>query len=48
LGVPLGFPSRGEQTGGRITQRKDYSAQRYLGWVQLAACTIFIRSGFVP
>ncbi len=33
---------------GRVARRLDRSAQRYLGWVQLAACIIFIRSGFVP
>lgn len=33
---------------GRIARRLDRSAQRYLGWVQLAACVIFIRAGFVP
>ena len=32
---------------GRIAHRKDRSATRYLAWVQLAACIIFIRSGFV-
>lgn len=32
---------------GRVARRFDRSARRYLGWVQLAACVIFIRSGFV-
>jgi transposase len=32
---------------GRVARRWDRSARRYLGWVQLAACIIFIRSGFV-
>jgi transposase len=35
---------------GRITRRLDRLVQRYLGWVQLAACVIFIRhdaNGFV-
>jgi hypothetical protein len=32
---------------GRVARRWDRSAQRFLGWVQLAACVIFIRSGFV-
>jgi transposase len=35
---------------GRIARRLDRKAQRYLGWVQLAACVIFIRhdaNGFV-
>jgi hypothetical protein len=32
---------------GRIARRWDRSARRYLGWVELAACIIFIRSGFV-
>jgi len=35
---------------GRIVRRLDRSARRYLGWVQLAACVIFIRhdaNGFV-
>jgi len=31
---------------GRIVRRLDRSASRYLGWVQLAACMIFIRAGF--
>jgi hypothetical protein len=33
---------------GRVARRWDRSARCYLGWVQLAACIIFIRSGFVP
>ena len=33
---------------GRVARRLDRSARRYLGWVQLAACIIFIRAGFVP
>lgn len=33
---------------GRIRVRLDRSAKRVLGWCQLAACVIFIRSGFVP
>jgi transposase len=35
---------------GRIARRLDRKAERYLGWVQLAACVIFIRhdaNGFV-
>jgi transposase len=32
---------------GRVARRLDRSAKRFLGWVQLAACVIFIRSGFV-
>ena len=35
---------------GRIARRWDRLAQRYLGWVQLAACVIFLRhdaNGFV-
>jgi len=31
---------------GRIGRRLDRLASRYLGWVQLAACMIFIRAGF--
>jgi len=31
---------------GRIARRLDRIALRYLGWVQLAACMIFIRAGF--
>jgi transposase len=30
---------------GRIARRLDRIALRYLGWVQLAACMIFIRAG---
>jgi transposase len=33
---------------GRIARRLDRSAKNFLGWLQLAACVIFIRSGFVP
>ena len=35
---------------GRIARRLDRTARRYLGWVQLAACVIFLRhdaNGFV-
>jgi len=32
---------------GRVARRLDRSAKRFLGWVQLAACVILIRSGFV-
>jgi transposase len=35
---------------GRLARRLDRTAKRYLGWVQLAACVIFIRhdaNGFV-
>ena len=35
---------------GRIARRLDRTAKRYLGWVQLAACVIFLRhqaNGFV-
>ncbi|MCB1795448.1 MAG: hypothetical protein KDJ70_13690 [Candidatus Competibacteraceae bacterium] len=32
---------------GRIGRRLDRSAQRFLGWIQWAACLIFLRSGFV-
>jgi len=33
---------------GRIARRFDRSAKRFLGWIQLAACVILVRSGFVP
>lgn len=32
---------------GRIGRRLDRSAKHFLGWIQLAACLIFLRSGFV-
>jgi transposase len=32
---------------GRLRVRLDRCAKRFLGWVQMAACVIFIRSGFV-
>jgi hypothetical protein len=32
---------------GRIFRRLDCSARRYLTWVEMAACFIFLRSGFV-
>jgi len=31
---------------GRVSRRLDRHSARYLGWVQLAACVIFIRAGF--
>lgn len=31
---------------GRIARRLDRLVPRYLGWVQLAACIIFVRAGF--
>lgn len=32
---------------GRVGRRLDRKARRYLGWIELAACIIFLRSGFV-
>ena len=32
---------------GRVVRRWDRAAWRYLAWVQLAACFIFVRRGFV-
>jgi transposase len=32
---------------GRVARRFDRLTRRYLGWVQLAACVILVRSGFV-
>jgi transposase len=32
---------------GRVGRRLDRKARRYLGWIELAACVIFLRSGFV-
>lgn len=32
---------------GRVCRRCDRSACRYLGWLELAACIILLRSGFV-
>ena len=32
---------------GRIFRRFDRSARHYLGWLELAACLILLRSGFV-
>jgi len=32
---------------GRVFRRFDRSARRYLGWLELAACIILLRSGFV-
>ena len=31
---------------GRVARRLDRQLPHYLGWVQLAACVIFIRAGF--
>ena len=31
---------------GRVVRRFDRCARRYLGWIELAACVIFIRAGF--
>lgn len=33
---------------GRVVRRFDRDDRLYLGWVQLAACIIFIRAGFSP
>ena len=32
---------------GRVVRRFDRCARKYLGWIELAACVIFIRAGFV-
>ena len=32
---------------GRVGRRLDRSAKRFQGWIELAACVIFLRSGFV-
>jgi transposase len=32
---------------GRVGRRLDRNARNYLGWCQLAACVILVRSGFV-
>jgi transposase len=32
---------------GRVFRRFDRSARRYLGWLELAACIILLRSSFV-
>ena len=32
---------------GRVFRRFDRSARHYLGWLELAACIILLRSGFV-
>ena len=32
---------------GRVGRRLDRNARNYLGWCQMAACLIFLRSGFV-
>jgi transposase len=32
---------------GRVARRFDRCARRYLGWIELAACIIFIRAGLV-
>jgi transposase len=32
---------------GRVCRRFDRSSRRYLGWLELAACLILLRSGFV-
>jgi hypothetical protein len=33
---------------GRVMRRLDRSGKRYLGWVHLACCIIFMRQGFFP
>jgi hypothetical protein len=33
---------------GRIFRRWDRDDRRYLGWIQLACCVIFMRQGFFP
>jgi len=32
---------------GRVFRRFDREARRYLGWLEMAACVILLRSGFV-
>ena len=32
---------------GRVARRLDRSAKRFLGWLQMSACVILVRSGFV-
>ena len=32
---------------GRVCRRFDRSARRYLAWIEMAACVILLRSGFV-
>ena len=32
---------------GRVSRRFDRSARRYLAWIEMAACVILLRSGFV-
>jgi transposase len=32
---------------GRVLRRFDRSARRYLAWIEMAACVILLRSGFV-
>jgi hypothetical protein len=32
---------------GRVFRRFDRSARRYLAWLEMAACVILLRSGFV-
>lgn len=32
---------------GRVGRRFDRSARHYLGWIEMAACVILLRSGFV-
>jgi hypothetical protein len=32
---------------GRLLRSFDRSAKRYLGWLEMAACVILLRSGFV-
>jgi transposase len=47
--LPKGFPSY-KTVQRRLRRRLDRTARRYLGWVQLAACVIFLRhdaNGFV-
>jgi len=33
---------------GRIARRLDRHVSKYMNWIELAACLIFIRAGFVP
>ena len=33
---------------GRVARRSGRDDRLYLGWVELAACVIFIRAGFFP
>ena len=47
MSIDIGLESTRNPRVGEIFRRFDRSARRYLGWLEMAACVILLRSGFV-